>query len=272
MIVIFGGTGTLGHALAKQLKHEQVTIISRCELKQKNMAKLYPQFRYIVGDVRDDHWKSMVKPTEVFNLAAMKHVDVAESNVAYCYDVNFNGTKNTCDWAVSLGVPYNFMSTDKAVLPINAYGASKFMAEKYVIHKMRNVFKWGNILGSRGSVLHLFKESLLKNKKVYITCEEMTRFFMHIDDAATFMLERRNDGCGVHIPEMGAAKIVDLARCVAQYLNIPAFEIEITGIRPGEKIHEVLHTGHDWCMRSDDDGIRYSYEDLYSLVVRAFNG
>jgi UDP-N-acetylglucosamine 4,6-dehydratase len=276
MIVVFGGTGTLGHALAKIFHKEkkEVTIISRCELKQKNMSKLYPDFRYIVGDVRDDHWKRMVKPSIVYNLAAMKHVDTAEFNTEFCYDVNVNGTINTLNWALDHDVEYGFTSTDKAVLPINAYGASKMMAEKHVLANNRKVFTWGNILGSRGSVLHMFRDSLLKEKKVYITSTKMTRFWMHIDDAAGFMYERMNPNVlplfeKKYIPKIGAAKVIDLAKAVSIVLGIPKFKIVETGIRPGEKYHELLSSNHTDCVSSKDGAIQYNMPTLVKMVRRA---
>jgi len=273
MIVIFGGTGTLGNALARQFEKskDEVCIISRCELKQKQMQKLFPGFKYIVGDVRDHHWKTMVKPKIVYNLAAMKHVDTAEYNVEFCYDVNTNGTINTCNWAIENGAKYIFSSTDKAVLPINAYGASKMMAEKYVLSKGGSVMRWGNVLGSRGSVLHSFKETLEKENAVYITDTDMTRFWIHIDDAAKFMIKRSLIK-GIHIPEMGAAKVVEVAGAMAAYMGVGVFDLVETGIRPGEKIHEVLESNHDYCYRSDDPAIQIPMDVLVGMIERVFNG
>jgi len=273
MIVVFGGTGTLGHALAKIFTKEkkQVTIISRCELKQKNMAKLYPNFRYIVGDVRDDHWKRMVKPSIVYNLAAMKHVDTAEFNTEFCYDVNVNGTINTLNWALDHDAKYMFSGTDKGVLPINAYGASKMMAEKIIRSKNETVCRWGNVANSRGSVIGLFKDTLINEKKVYITDIKMTRFFIHIDEAAEFFVQKSRCDPGLYIPGMGAAKIVDVAYAVAKHCGIDKFEIIETGIRPGEKIHEVLDSNHTSCYRSDDKVIRMSEEPLFELVSRSLD-
>ena len=275
MIVIFGGTGTLGNALAK-IYHEQteitpVTIISRCELKQKEMKRKFPKFKYIVGDIRDHHWKHMVKPTQVYNLAAMKHVDTAEDNTEYCFDVNVNGTINACKWAIDNHAEFYFMSTDKAVLPINAYGASKMMAEKFVLSHGKHVYRWGNVMGSRGSVLHEFKRSLLEENTVYITHQDMTRFWIHIDDAANFMVDKTLEKPGVYIPKMGAAKVIEVANCVAVYLGIKSFEVKFTGLRPGEKIHEVLESNHDWCYRSDDQSIKMSNDVLYKMVERVLS-
>lgn len=277
MIVIFGGTGTLGNALVKQLYGgtEGIVIISRCELKQKQMSEIYPNIQYIVGDIRDQHWKRMIKlgfGDYVFNLAAMKHVDIAESNVEYCYDVNINGTANTLNWARDHSAKYLFSSTDKAVLPINAYGASKMAAEKLVLSKRGHVFRWGNVLGSRGSVLGYFKKTLLEEKKVYLTHPEMTRFWVLIEDVAKFMIEKAmNDRSGVHIPDMGAALVIDVARCMAELLGIHDFEIVNTEIRPGEKIHECLWSAHDKCLRSDDKSIFYTKAQLKTLIEKALN-
>jgi UDP-N-acetylglucosamine 4,6-dehydratase len=282
MIVIFGGTGTLGNALTKEIlekySSEKVVIVSRCELKQKQMADKFndKRLQFIVGDVRDHHWKSMISIGEhdlVFNLAAMKHVDIAESNVEYCFDVNTNGTKNTLNWTKEHGAKYLFSSTDKAVLPINTYGASKMMAEKLVLSKGGLVFRWGNVLGSRGSVLGAFKKSLTEENKVKITDINMTRFWVLIEDVAKFMLEKKDHQSGIYIPKMGAATIMELADIVADISGMGSgnYEIEETGIRPGEKIHECLWSAHDQCLRSDDLKIRYSYEDLYKKVEKALS-
>lgn len=276
MIVIFGGTGTLGHALVKNLvNHDEIFVISRCELKQKQMAAKYRDVNFILGDVRDDHWKRDIKigPGDfVYNLAAVKHVEVAEKNVEYCYDVNINGTRNTLNWAIDHGAKYLFSSTDKAVLPVNAYGASKMAAEKLVLSKNGYVFRWGNVIGSRGSVLGLFKKTLMEENKVYITDKEMTRFWVLIDDVAKFMiLKASTEIPGIYIPAMRAAPVVDIARATAKVLGIEDFMVEFSGIRPGEKIHECLISSHKYCLRSDDKTIHYSDAELTDLVRIALN-
>lgn len=281
MILLFGGTGTLGHALAKIIDASgyECTVVSRCELRQKEMHQKYPKFHFILGDIASNEWKRQIRsrPYCVFNLAALKHVDIAENNVEACIRVNLQGTINTADWAMDTGVPhYVFSSTDKAVLPINTYGFAKGLSEKY-LHSMQgrrdtafSVFRWANVLASRGSVLHAFKESLQMESKVYITESQMTRFWIHIDDVANFMWERKL--CPSidipHIPEMKASSVLDLAQATANVLGLPKYKIEITGVRPGEKIHECLYSGHDRCLNSNT-AEQYTMEELENLVRRA---
>lgn len=282
MIVLFGGTGTLGHALAKIIDKtkQDCTIVSRCELRQKNMKKLYPNFKYVIGDITNDAWMPLVKsPTYVFNLAAMKHVDIAEDNVEHCMLTNYIGTINTAQWAMeNHAESYIFSSTDKAVLPINLYGASKMAAEKYLKNMEGNytniaVFRWGNIVGSRGSVLHAFKESLENDGMVNITHEQMTRFWAHIDDVANFMWDCKDFATGEepHIPPMKSAYVLSLAKCVAKYLGIESYNVKISGIRPGEKIHECLRSGHDFCIKSNDKHMLMDDDELFELVKRTLD-
>lgn len=281
MIVLFGGTGTLGQALAKIIATEsnyECTVVSRCELRQKEMHRLYPGFHYILGDIASDEWKRQIKsrPLLVFNLAALKHVDIAENNVEACIRVNVKGTMNTADWAMDVGVPhYVFSSTDKAVLPINTYGFAKGVAEKY-LYSMQgkrdtafSVFRWANVCGSRGSVFHYFAETLRNEQKIYITDPRMTRFWIHIDDVARFMWDRKTVASGErpHIPEMKASRVLDLAHAIATVVGVPNYEIEITGIRPGEKLHECLYTSHDYCLNSNT-AEQYSMDELEGLAKR----
>lgn len=281
MILIFGGTGTLGHALARIIEKSNYdcTIISRCELRQKEMKKRFPGFKFILGDVASDEWKREIttRPLVVFNLAALKHVEIAEENVEACLRVNLQETINTANWAMESHVPhYVFSSTDKAVLPINTYGYCKGLAEKY-LHAMQgkrdtkfSVFRWANVCGSRGSVLHRFKETLLNEKKVYITHSQMTRFWIHIDDVAKFMWERRFEPTTdvPHIPEMKASTVLDLAQATANVLGVGSYEIELVGIRPGEKIHECLFSSHERCLNSNT-AEQFSMSELEDLVRRS---
>jgi len=281
MILLFGGTGTLGHALAKIVDRSgyECTVISRCELRQKEMHEKYPKFHFILGDIASNEWKRQLKsrPFCVFNLAALKHVDIAENNVEACIRVNLQGTVNTADWAMDIGVPhYVFSSTDKAVLPINTYGFAKGLSEKY-LYSMQgkrdtafSVFKWGNVLASRGSVLHAFQHSLKTEQKIYVTHPQMTRFWITIDEVAEFMWERKLTPSidRAHLPSMRASTVLDLAQATANVLGVPKYKIEITGIRPGEKIHECLYSGHDGCINSNTVE-QYCMEELEDLVRRA---
>lgn len=285
MILILGGTGTLGHALTDILVNtamHDVYIVSRCELRQKQMAERYPSVKFIVGDIQNTDWAYQLPeiPDYVFNLAAMKHVDMAEHNVEQCFKVNTLGTITSHKWATDNGVKYYiFSSTDKAVLPINAYGNSKALAEKYLYSMagkgpVTSCYRWGNVLGSRGSVFHSFAKTLKEERRVYITHEEMTRFWTTITKVAQFMWEH----CEVespqdepHIPDMKAASIVRLANATAKVLGISEYETVITGIRPGEKIHETLYSSHEYCIRSDT-APQFSTAELEDLAARVLNG
>lgn len=272
MIVLFGGTGTLGHALSKIISEKmECIVVSRCELRQKAMKAKYPQFDFVLGDVTSpESWKRKLPGhvDYVFNLSAMKHVELGESNVQHCLNVNYNGAIHTADYAYDTGANYIFSSTDKAVLPINAYGMSKGLAERMLLDHncISSVFRWGNVLGSRGSVLHVIKEHVEKGLPVPVTSKDMSRFWIHIDDVANFMWERKHVPTigEPHIPPMKAARLIDLVKCIAG----DDYPIKITGIRPGEKIHEVLRTGHDWCLNSKDCD-QYSPKELSDLVERS---
>lgn len=281
--VLFGGTGTLGHALAKIISSigAKACVVSRCELRQKEMQKKYPDFQYVIGDVTNMDWAEQIigEPYCVFNLAAMKHVDTAEHNVKRCVDIDFGGVVNTFQWAKKAGAAgYVFTGTDKSVLPINAYGMAKGLGEKYLQEQIYlgadisiSICKWPNVLGSRGSVLHLFAESLRSEKKAYITDRRMTRFWLHIDDVARFMWERKmRTSSEPHIPELKASKLIDLAKSVARVIGVEFYDIEEIGIRPGEKIHEVMRTGHDYCINSENAD-QYTKEELDALVRRCLN-
>jgi FlaA1/EpsC-like NDP-sugar epimerase len=272
-IVVIGGTGTLGHALARRLADHDglVTIISRCELRQKRMRTLFPQFRYLIGDITSPAYHEWPDCDIAFNFAAMKHVDTAEHNVGQCIKVNVLGAVNFDIYCEKAGVKQGiFTNTDKAVLPINAYGMSKGLATKYLLSKgdRYQVFNWGNILGSRGSVLEIFKESLERDGVVHITDLRMTRFWAHIDDIAGFMVENIGNGPGPHIPPMKAAKITDLVRALANVLGVTDVEFKEIGIRDGEKIHECLKSSHVSCMTSDACE-QYTMEELEELVQRS---
>lgn len=275
-VVIFGGTGTLGHALCKVLDGE-ITVVSRCELRQKEMKKDFPEVRFVVGDIAADTWKSKLHGSYdvVYNLAAMKHVEVCEDNVESCIRTNLLGTINTYEWANRNGSRYVFSSTDKAVLPINAYGYTKGLSVKYLQDMQKvnddvSIFAWGNVVGSRGSVIHAFRDSLLKENLVRITDTRMTRFWINIDEVADFMayhsFEYSPDG--IHIPPMKASKVLDLAHATADYLGVKGFEVEVVGIRPGEKIHECLRTGHDYCLTSNTCE-QYSYDELKEIIRKS---
>ncbi len=280
-IVIVGGTGTLGKELAKQLlwadPEAKITIFSRDELKQQEMRQTFPTLRYVIGDIRD---RSSLDPVlqgaeSVFLVAALKHVDVLERNPVEGIKTNILGTINVAEAAVAAGVKHVvFSSTDKAVLPINTYGHTKAIAERYLMglntsqaKTSFSVFKWGNVLGSRGSVIHAFSKSLTESQKICLTHSEMTRFWIHIEDAVGFMLSRYETAPKdkILIPEMKASKVLRLGEAVARAKGIRKYNVEVIGIRAGEKIHEQLESNHDFCIRSDT-APQYSDEELLAMV------
>jgi FlaA1/EpsC-like NDP-sugar epimerase len=281
-ILIIGGTGTLGNALLEELyEHNKITILSRDELKLYSLKRANPKIDICIGDIRD---KPFIEDylldrdfDYIFHCAALKHVDLGEKFVAEFIKTNLQGTINVIDNMPEY-TRYVFFSTDKAVLPINAYGYSKALAEKYLLSQDKNIkiFRWGNILGSRGSVLDYFVKALKNGDEVNITHPSMSRFWMLIEDAVKFTLESCAsfswDSPTVHIPlDLKAAKVVDVVDCLAEILDVKYRISDVHEIRPGEKIHECLYTSHDYCIRSDN-AEQYSREELIELLRKAMHG
>ena len=264
--VLVGGTGTLGNALMRKLygwHNTQVTVFSRDELKQKEMSKEFPEATYEVGDILDPYAVGRVihLADVVFHLAALKHVDIMERHPEQSMRTNIDGTVNVARACIAADVPHMvYSSTDKAVLPINVYGMSKAISERYLFDMNRRqggtkfgVFRWGNVVGSRGSAIPFFIESLKAGLPVIVTNKQMTRFWINIDTAAAFMLEHYRDAekdspC---IPPMKAAPILTVIDVLAELLDVK-YEIKVIGIREGEKIHECLMSTHEICLRSDN--------------------
>lgn len=256
--VIIGGTGTLGKELTRQLikkSKEPVVIFSRDELKQKEMASEFKsdQVSYVLGDVRDRKALSRVfrENDTVFHVAAIKHVDTCELNPEECINTNVFGTVNVADIAMEKHVAYvAFSSTDKAVDPINIYGMCKGISEKILLNRNTqgktrfSVFRWGNVLGSRGSVIAPFIDSLISKSTVNLTHADMTRFWIPIDQAVKFMLEQYKSAPAdaVLIPPIKAAPVADVAASIARILNVGDYKTVIIGKRPGEKLHEMLRS------------------------------
>lgn len=260
-ILITGGTGSFGHAFVKYLlsfkeddSPRRIIVFSRDEFKQHEMNKLYPedrypQMRYYIGDVRDKQrvLKAFDRVDYVIHAAAIKHVPVCEYNPSEAIRTNIGGTENVADACVERGIRRAILlSSDKAVNPINLYGATKLVAEKTFIATNHytgkkklpyfSVVRYGNVMGSRGSVIPEFKKQA-EGGSLRITDERMTRFWITLDEAVKLVLKAlsNQEGGEIFVPTLKSMRIVDLARAVAP--NVP---IEYTGIRPGEKIHEVL--------------------------------
>ncbi len=277
-ILIIGGTGTLGQELLKKIDPCKTIIFSRDELKQHELRHKYPNLKCVIGDIRDQ--KSLEYAFDdniewVFHVAALKHVDILEHNPEEAYKTNILGTINSAELAKKYNVTnFYFTSTDKAVMPVNVYGMTKAISERYLLNQNKSepsgtvfrVFRWGNILGSRGSVVSLFVNSLKEENKIYVTDKKMTRFWIRIEDAVRYMLGFKGDSTKVNFPEMKTASICNLGKAIADVMGIKRFEIKEIGIRPGEKIHECLYSSHDKCIRSDDISLAYSHSELVDLI------
>lgn len=274
--LIIGGTGTLGRALLERFPSNEVVVFSRDELKQHELRHKYPTLKTIIGDIRDPKSLELAMDgiTDVFHVAALKHVDILEDNPYEAHRTNVIGTMNSAEAAKKAGVKnFYFTSTDKAVMPINVYGMTKAISERYLLNQNSDkpfstsfkVFRWGNIVGSRGSVVNLFAKTLKDEGAVYVTDPRMTRFWMLIDEAIDFMLGFKGDDTKINFPDMKAATVLDLAKAVADCLGISEYEVKTCGIRPGEKLHECLYSTHAECIRSDT-APRLTHEELASMV------
>ncbi|MBF0119204.1 MAG: UDP-N-acetylglucosamine 4,6-dehydratase (inverting) [Desulfobacterales bacterium] len=256
-ILITGGTGSFGKKFVQfvigHYKPEKLIIFSRDELKQFEMqqrwnTKEYPFIRYFLGDVRDrDRLKRAFSGIDyVVHAAALKQVPAAEYNPQECIKTNILGAMNIIDAALTCGVKKVVaLSTDKACNPINLYGATKLCSDKLFVAAnvyggfegtKFSVVRYGNVVGSRGSVVPFFKERM-KTGKLPITDARMTRFWLTLSQGAEFVLKCIELGQGgeIFIPKISSMKITELAKAIC-----PDCEMEIIGIRPGEKLHEML--------------------------------
>lgn len=260
-ILITGGTGSFGKKYTKILlenyKPNKIIIYSRDELKQYEMAQEFSSssMRYFIGDVRDESRlnTAMNGVDFVIHAAAMKHVPIAEYNPMECIKTNIHGAQNVINASLKNRVEKVIaLSTDKACNPVNLYGATKLASDKLFIAANNiagasptrfSVVRYGNVVGSRGSVVPLFKK-LIENgaKELPITDERMTRFWITLEDGVKFVLKNfaRMQGGELFIPKIPSMKIIDLAATLAP--NLP---IKIIGIRPGEKLHEIMISADD---------------------------
>lgn len=271
-ILIIGGTGTLGRELLKHYyANHAVYVMSRDELKQQELKKIYPDANFILGDVRDGLPLIYEDIDVCYYVAALKHIDVLENNVNQAIQTNVIGLMNCANDAIELGIPrFAFCSTDKAVFPVNVYGHTKALGEKYLASlgaqelTWFRTFRWGNVIGSRGSVVQAFAKSLQQEKKIYLTHEDMTRFWIRVEDAVQFMVgetETPTNQNNILIPKMKSSRVLELANAIAARLDIDAYDIVYTGLRPGEKIHE--HITHAF---SSFDSERYTSTELFNLL------
>lgn len=255
-VLITGGTGSFGQAMVKFLLSksdvDRLIVFSRDELKQFEMQQTYndPRLRFFIGDVRDrDRLRRAFDGVDfVIHAAALKQVPAAEYNPMEAVKTNIHGAANVIEAALDTGVQRVIaLSTDKAVAPVNLYGATKLVSDKLFVAAnsyagKRNirfaVVRYGNVVGSRGSVVPFFLERKATGR-LPITDPRMTRFWITLEQGVRFVLKslERAQGGEIFVPKIPTARILDLAKAIA-----PEAEIENVGIRPGEKIHEVLIT------------------------------
>jgi len=256
IILLTGGTGSFGNKFAeialKKYNPKAIRIFSRGEKKQLDMMNKFgdKRLRFFIGDVRDKNrlYRAMTDVDIVIHAAALKQVPACEYNPIEAVRTNVDGSINIIDAAIDNGIDRVMaISTDKAVHPVNLYGATKMTAEKLFIQGNSytgetetkfSCVRYGNVIGSRGSVIPLFMEQ--KNKGlITITDENMTRFWIKIEQGVEFVIDCINKmkGGEIFIPKIPSMKIIDLAEAIA-----PDVKKKVIGIRPGEKLHEILLT------------------------------
>lgn len=256
-VLVTGGTGSFGKAFTRRVLAEanprRLIIFSRDELKQSEMRQEFPpdrhpNIRFFIGDVRDKDrlYRALQGVDIVVHAAALKQVDTAEYNPFEAVRTNILGSQNVIDAAIDCGVTRVLaLSTDKAANPINLYGATKLAADKLFTAANNYagadatrfaVVRYGNVLGSRGSVVPLFTK-LRETGTVPITDPRMTRFWITIDQAVTFVFERLAGmrGGEIFVPKIPSMRLCDMARAIC-----PDCEQKVVGVRPGEKMHEVM--------------------------------
>ena len=259
IIMITGGTGSFGNKfvenISKKYKPKKIIIYSRDEYKQDLMlqkfpSNKFPSLRFLLGDIRDlDRLKIAMREVDfVIHAAALKQVPAAEYNPMEFVKTNIHGAENVINAAIACNVKKVIaLSTDKAANPINLYGATKLASDKIFIAANNitgiknisfSVVRYGNVIGSRGSVLQLYKDLInKKNKFLPITDKRMTRFWLSLDQSVNFVIScfKNMTGGEIFVPKIPSIRIVDLAKAMS-----PSIKLRVIGIRPGEKLHEQM--------------------------------
>lgn len=273
-VLVTGGTGSFGNCFVQcvlqRYQPRRLIVLSRDELKQFEMSQVFndPCMRYLLGDVRDpERLNQVMRDVDyVVHAAALKQVPAAEYNPMECVKTNIHGAENVISAALANGVEKVIaLSTDKAANPINLYGSSKLVSDKLFVaanniagdHGTKfSVVRYGNVVGSRGSVAPLFQRLIAEGvPKLPITHPEMTRFWITLQQGVEFVLRNfeRMIGGEIFVPKIPSVRIVDLATAMA-----PALDHILIGIRPGEKIHEVM-------CPSDDSHLTLEFDDHYVI-------
>ena len=272
-VLITGGTGSFGKAFVKRAladnEIKKLVVFSRDELKQFEMAEQInsPKLRYFLGDVRD--YQRLLQATDgvdvIVHAAAMKQIPAAEYNPMEAIKTNVIGAENIVNAAIQNGISKVVaLSTDKAANPANLYGATKLCSDKLMV--AGNILagsrgtkfacvRYGNVLGSRGSVIPFFLDRA-KEGSLPITDKRMTRFWLTIEQGVQFVLDslERMHGGEIFVPKIPSFKVIDVARVVC-----PGIPIHVIGIRPGEKLHEIMIT-------EDDSNYTYEFDDHFAIL------
>lgn len=281
-ILVTGGTGSWGYELVKQLldfEPSEIRIFSRNESNQFTMKQEFdnnPKLHFIIGDVKEK--EALMEACQgvdyIFHLAALKHVPVCEDQPIEALKTNVIGTQNVIEAAISCNVHSVVnISTDKASNPSNFYGLSKAMAERLIIHantlnsNTRFVcIRGGNVLGTNGSVIHVFKKQIKEKGKIGITDLNMTRFFLTIEEAIKLVFKATFESIGgeIFVMKMPSCKIIDLAQVLIDSSDVENVEVDILGIRPGEKLHEILLSEYE-------STTTIAYDDEYYVILPAIH-
>ncbi|NRD76715.1 polysaccharide biosynthesis protein [Bacillus sp. BRMEA1] len=276
-ILITGGTGSWGYELVKQLllkDPKEIRIYSRNEFSQVEMQRKFDNKRlnFIIGDIKekDELTRACAGVDYIFHLAALKHVPVCEAQPLEALKTNVMGTQNVIDAAIANHVKtVVYISTDKAANPSNFYGMTKSIGEKLIIHAntlhLNTKFvcvRGGNVLGTNGSVIHVFKDQIKEKNQVGITDYNMTRFFLTLEDAINLLFKATYESKGgeIFVMKMPTCKIVDLAHVLIESMGKKDVQMVQLGIRPGEKIHEILFS------EFESQNTVYYDEDYYVIL------
>jgi nucleoside-diphosphate-sugar epimerase len=267
---ITGGTGTLGSALVRRILDNggQVAIYSRDEAKQAYLHSERPEITRFLGDIRDREKISLsmlrYKPHVVIHTAALKRIDDMEFNPDECIKTNIGGTENVAISALNSGVEKCILvSTDKACLPVNVYGSSKFIAERvftnYDYNSDKTIFssvRYGNVICSRGSFIPLWLKLLSDNKNIKVTSMDMTRFLFTIQDAVDTVLNAvsYSQGGEVFIPKINSFGMNAILKAL-ESITTTSINYEIMGLRPGEKLHEDMLAETEKCFTFEVPGV-----------------
>ena len=274
-VLVTGGTGSFGRRFIERILRDhapkKVIVFSRDELKQHEMRQRFPDgpgspMRYFIGDVRDEQRlrRAFAGVDLVIHAAALKQVPACEYNPFEAVQTNIQGAKNIVDAAIDLRVPRVVaLSTDKAVSPVNLYGATKLVAEKIFVQGNTysasaetrfSCVRYGNVVGSRGSVIPLFQEQM-KTGTITVTDDRMTRFWITLDQGVQFVMQaaERMHGGEVFVPKLPSMRLTDLVAAIA-----PECAVHTVGIRPGEKLHELL-------ISEDEARQTLEFDDMYVI-------